>query len=176
MLLIRLFLIVDCNLFFNFITCFEENIQLDLGIEFTTIYDVMKYLLIASLAIMILDLQGQSLNQTAFCRFVVSYNQERFDDIYSTFNENFKLQVDQAVVVGGLKHVFETNGSIRSAVIEQQTAEEGVYVAIGDKGVFRILLSVDEEGRIDGVRIKPMDSAPLKAPSLLFRVGQDKGQ
>jgi hypothetical protein len=128
----------------------------------------MKNIVITSLMLIAIDVHGQPGSQTSFCKFVASYNQEHFDAIYNDLSDGFKTQVDRAVITGGLRHVFETNGPILSAVIERQALDEGAYVAIGDRGVFRVLLSIDSEERIDGLRIKALAAAPSQLPALVF--------
>jgi hypothetical protein len=129
----------------------------------------MKSFITVLFMLVALGVQSQPASQKAFSRFVVSFNQGEFDGIYNDLNEGFQRQVDRAVVTGGISHIFETHGRIHSAVIERQTFDEGTYLAIGDQGVFRVVLSVDAGEQIDGLKIKAVAaSAPLPAPSLVF--------
>jgi hypothetical protein len=128
----------------------------------------MKNIATISLLLISFNLHSQTDSQTAFCRFVASFNQGKFDVIYNDLNDAFKAQVDRAVLTGGLRHVFETNGPIVSGVIEQQARDEGSYVAIAQQGAFRVLLSIDPEKRIDGLRIKALPAPPSQLPALVF--------
>ena len=129
---------------------------------------VMKSMLIISVMFSAFDLQGQPRSQRAFCKFVASFNEQQFDAVYNEFSDDFKKRVDRAVVTGGLLHVFESHGQIGSAIIERQSSEEGWYVAISDRGAVRIMLSVDAEERIDGLKIKVIGVPASPRPTLVF--------
>lgn len=110
--------------------------------------------------------------QEVFCRFVLAFNERNFDGIYDAFSPVFQAQVDRAVCTGGLSHIFYTNGPVQTAAIAAQSAEEGVYYAVTDTGVFKVQLSIDNRQRIDGLRIQQLArSAPLPASlaSLVFQ-------
>ena len=136
----------------------------------------MKVLIITFLALMSLNLVGQPGSQTAFTNFVALYNQEQFEAIYNGLSDRFKAQVDAAVVTGGLRHVFETNGTIHSAIIERQSADEGSYVALAGQGALRILLSIDQAQQVDGLRIKIVPAPPPQPPALVFNEARFKSQ
>ena len=71
---------------------------------------------------------------------------------------------------GGLMHVYRSNGRVQSAAIAQQTVDEGIYYAIAENGVFRVMMSVDSLQRIDGLRIQQIEqNTPVPLASLVFR-------
>jgi hypothetical protein len=102
------------------------------------------------------DAQTDPPPQKALCDLIRSFNHREFDNIYDKLNPDFRAMVDRQVFTGGLVHVHQTNGPINLAYAEQQTHEEGSYYIIAENGTFRIVLSLDAQLRIDGLRIKQL--------------------
>jgi len=107
--------------------------------------------------------------QQAFCHFIAAFNRLDLDAVYERFSPSFQAQVDRSVCTGGLTHIYQSSGVVQSAAIAYQTTDEGTYYAIAATGVFKIMLSVDDEQRIDGLRIQQiaMDT-PMPLARLTF--------
>jgi len=109
-------------------------------------------------------------SQQAFCRFIAAFNRQELNEVYEALSPVFQGQVDRAVCTGGLQHVYRTNGAVLSAAVAFQTTDEGIYFAITEGGVFRVMLSVDSQQRIDGLRIQQVErNTPMPLASLVFR-------
>jgi hypothetical protein len=102
------------------------------------------------------DAQTDPPPQKALCDLIRSFNHREFDIIYDKLNPDFRAMVDREVFTGGLVHVRQINGPINVAYAEQQTHDEGTYYISAENGIFRIMLSLDAQLRIDGLRIKQL--------------------
>jgi hypothetical protein len=101
--------------------------------------------------------------QQAFCRFVQAFNERNFNDIYDNLSPAFQAQIDRAVCTGGLLHIYSINGPVQSGAIESESPDEGAYYAITESGIFKVLLSIDKQQRIDGLRILQLAKEHQKA-------------
>jgi hypothetical protein len=110
--------------------------------------------------------------QQAFCRFVLAFNERNFNAIYDNLSPAFQAQVDRAVCTGGLLHVYRMNGPVQSGAVESEGVNEGAYYAITDSGIFKVLLYIDSQQRIDGVRIQQLARAAPLPPSMASLVFQ----
>jgi hypothetical protein len=108
--------------------------------------------------------------QQVFCRFIAAFNGQELNVIYEDFSPSFQATVDRAVCTGGLASVYRANGVVQSAAIAHQSIDEGIYYALAENGVFKVMLSVDSLQRIDGLRIQQIKrSVPMPLVSLLFK-------
>lgn len=107
-------------------------------------------------------------SQKSFCQFIAAFNRQQFDRIYDGLSPGFQTQIDRAVCEGGLLHVYQTNGTVLSACIERQTADEGTYYAVAERGIFKVIISVDSLDRIDGLRIKQVEGSVSMPVAHLF--------
>jgi hypothetical protein len=64
------------------------------------------------------------------------------------------------------------NGPVQSGAVESEGVDEGTYYAITESGIFKVLLSIDNQQRIDGLRIQQLARAtplPTAMASLVFQ-------
>ena len=119
-----------------------------------------KLLLVIAFCISITPIFAQEdAGKVAVNKFLASFNEQQFDEIYDSFTPSFQQQVPRAGGTGLLTQVFAMTGKLVQA--EQVAATGGGYVYLlhGEKSNISLSFSVTGS-KFNSVLIKPADAPP----------------
>lgn len=95
-------------------------------------------------------------NKIAFEKFTVNYNASNFEAIYNEFSAEMQkaLPISSAnPFFGGLQS--QAGKIVASKLHKAESENSAIYKSTFDRGIFLILISVNNEGKINGLRVMP---------------------